>query len=68
MNTDDFNIKSFHQMLLIFNAVLNGWKVSYRDNTFTFKKNRKKIQKKYLEDEYLRHFLKDNMKTDTLFN
>lgn len=68
MNANDFNIKSFHKMLFIFNAVLNGWSVSYRNNTFIFRKNTKKIERKYLDEDYLRHFINDNTDPDSLLN
>ena len=54
------NVKIFHEMLFIYNAVLNGWSVSkIDDNKYKFKK--KKNSKIYNLDRFnLKEFIKNN--------
>jgi hypothetical protein len=54
------NVKIFHEMLFIYNAVLNGWSVSKIDeNKYKFKKN--KNSKIYNLDRFnLKEFINKN--------
>ena len=72
MNTThncDFNLDllSFHKMLFIYNAVLNGWTVKYKNgNKFEFNKNKADVKRELLLDNYLKHFVKENLDIDNI--
>jgi len=67
MNNLEFNldILSLHKMLFIYNAVLNGWIVKkLSDNNFEFKKNKNDVKKEIYLDDFLKHFVKENLNID----
>lgn len=54
------NVKIFHEMLFIYNAVLNGWTVSKIDNK-KYKFTKKKNSKIYNLNKFdLKDFIKNN--------
>lgn len=56
------NYKKFHQMLFIYNAVLNGWTVKKVNNTkFKFSKEKKNLKILNLNDLNINQFVKDNL-------
>ena len=67
----DFNLNllSLHKMLFIYNALLNGWIVrKISDDNFEFKKNKEDVKKEIYLDDYLKHFVKDNLNVDQIIN
>ena len=71
MENLDFNLDllNLHKMLFIYNAVINGWNVRQisKDN-FEFKKNKDDVKKEIYLDDFLKHFVKDNLNIDHLIN
>lgn len=56
------NYKKFHQMLFIYNAVLNGWTVKKVNNSkFKFTKEKKNLKILNLNDLNINQFVKDNL-------
>lgn len=64
----DLNMQSLHKMLLIYNAVLNGWtvKIGQQPATFEFTKRKNAVKKEILLDNYLEHFTQDNLNFDAI--
>ena len=60
-NKDDLSIQ---KMILIYNAVMDGWTVTKKqENNFIFKKNKEDIVKEVeLDKDYLKYFIKNNLK------
>lgn len=64
LNMDNFENKKidsikFQKMILVFNALEDGWKVKKRNDSFIFTKNHEG-KKEILSDTYLQKFLKIN--------
>ena len=60
------NYKKFHQMLFIYNAVLNGWTVKKINNfEFKFTKEKKNLKILNLNDLNINQFVKDNLSMNT---
>jgi hypothetical protein len=53
------NIK-FQKMLLLYNALEEGWTIKKRDDLFIFKKKHE-CKKEILLDNYLERFMKSNL-------
>ena len=50
----------FQKMLLLFNAIEDGWTIKKREESFVFTKNHEG-KKEILQDSYLTHFMKTNL-------
>jgi hypothetical protein len=50
---------TFQKMLLIFNALDDGWSIKKRDSSYVFSKNHEG-KKEVLEETYLLKFMKNN--------
>ena len=50
----------FQKMLLLFNAIEQGWSVKKRNGSYVFSKNHEG-KKEVLEDSYLLKFMKTNL-------
>jgi hypothetical protein len=60
------NYKKFHEMLFIYNAVINGWTVKKVNNyKFKFTKEKKKLKILNLKDLNINQFVKDNLSMNT---
>lgn len=62
-NVDAENIKvdgmQFQKMLLLYNALDDGWSIKKRNNSYVFQKNHEG-KKEILDDSYLSTFMKTN--------
>lgn len=59
------NIK-FQKMLLIFNALEEGWTIKKKENSFIFEKKHEG-KKEILLDTYLERFMKSNLDLSKIF-
>lgn len=71
VSRDELNRK-LHEMVFVYNAVMNGWRVRRRsDGTLKFSKRRRNERKESisvdLNDDELRDFINDNVKVEDLF-
>lgn len=65
----NIDMLSLHKMLFIYNAVINGWTVKLlSDNNFQFVKNKKKVKKEILLDNFLKYFSKSNLDINTIIS
>jgi len=55
--TIDLEYKNFKKMILIFNAIEDGWNVFKQDDKYYFTKNHEN-RKEYFTDDYVSDFLK----------
>jgi hypothetical protein len=56
------NYKKFHQMLFIYNAVLNGWTVKKVNNSkFKFTKEKENLKILNLNQLNINEFIKENL-------
>ena len=64
----DLDMQSLHKMLLVYNAILNGWtvKTGQQTGTFEFTKRKNAVKKELLLDNYLEHFAQENLNLDLL--
>tara|TARA_B100000035_G_C20654304_1_gene402397 strand:- start:204 stop:413 length:210 start_codon:yes stop_codon:yes gene_type:complete len=53
----DLEYKNFKKMMLIFNAIEDGWNVIKNEDKYYFTKNHEN-KKEYLTDDYVSEFLK----------
>ena len=64
LNLESDNLKidniKFQKMLLLFNAIEEGWSVKKINNAYIFKKNHEG-KKEVLEESYLLKFMKTNL-------
>ena len=73
ISRDEVNRK-FHEMVLVYNAVMNGWKVRLRsDGTLKFTKRRGRDEEKEtidvdLEDQTLKDFIHEHINIEDLFH
>lgn len=58
--------KKFQKMILMFNAIENGWTLKKRNDSYVFTKNHEG-KKAVFQDEYLLDFFKDNMCVTNIF-
>jgi len=59
-NTVKIDVVKFQKMLLIFNAIEQGWSVKKKRNTYTFTKKHEN-KKQVFEDSYLMKFMKSTL-------
>lgn len=52
-----YDLKKFQKMVLIYNALEDGWKVTKNNNNYVFSKKHHN-KKKYFSDDILGEFLK----------
>jgi hypothetical protein len=56
----DIDKIKFHKMVMLFNAIDEGWTIKKRNDSYYFIKNHEG-KKEILSDEYLSTFMKENM-------
>ena len=61
-NINELDLKTFYKMFIIYNAVIDGWKVKKvnTDNDkiqFEFKKKKKNISENYNEEQFTEYFI-----------
>lgn len=62
-NDDWESMVKLQQMILIYNAVIDGWTVRMlKDNRFEFQKDRKKVTSDVCVDGFLKNFLDSYLK------
>jgi hypothetical protein len=54
------DVITFQKMMLIYNAIENGWSVKKRDGAYVFAKSHEN-KKEILEESYLMQFMKTNL-------
>ena len=59
-NYDNINLITKTKMILIFNAVENGWKIKKKNNSYIFSKNHEG-KKEVLLDNYVKRFIETNL-------
>jgi hypothetical protein len=63
LNLDDENLKVdsilFQKMLMVHNALEDGWSIKKRGNSYVFQKNHEG-KKEILDESYLLTFMKEN--------
>lgn len=62
MDIRNLDLKTFYKMFIIYNAVIDGWKVKKVNNTdnkiqFEFKKKKKNISENYNEEQFTEYFI-----------
>jgi hypothetical protein len=61
---DNNNLKidnqKFQKMILLYNAIEEGWTIKKKNNSYVFTKNHEN-KKEIFEDEYLKKFMKSNL-------
>lgn len=63
MDIKEIDLKTFYKMFIIYNAVIDGWKVKKVDNEnhdkikFEFKKKKKNITENYNEEQFTEYFI-----------
>ena len=62
INKDNIDNITFHKMVLIYNALNDGWNIQKKNNKLIFTKNHEGKNKYYL-DNYLSTFMKDYLNT-----
>jgi len=55
----------FQKMLLLFNAIEDGWTIKKRDESFVFTKNHEG-KREILHESYLTQFMKTNLNTENI--
>ena len=70
-NLENGNLKIdnviFQKMLLMYNALEEGWSIKKRENSYVFSKNHEG-KKEILEDAYLLKFMKTNFDIKKVIN
>jgi hypothetical protein len=70
-NLENGNLKIdnvvFQKMLLMYNALEDGWSIKKRENSYVFSKNHEG-KKEILEDAYLLKFMKTNFDIKKVIN
>ena len=61
------NTIQFQKMLLLFNAIEEGWTVKRRNESYVFTKNHEN-KKEVLQDSYLLKFMKTNLDLNKIFS
>jgi hypothetical protein len=69
MQDEKFKIDTlrFQKMMLLYNALEDGWTIKKRNNSYVFTKNHEN-KKEVLEDAYLIKFMKTNMDVSKILN
>lgn len=57
----------FQKMLLLFNAIEDGWTIKKRNNSYVFSKNHEG-KKEVLDESYLQKFMKSNFDLNSIVN
>ena len=52
----EFDLKKFQKMLIIFNALEDGWTISKKEEQYVFKKKHEN-KEEYFSDEYIKEFM-----------
>lgn len=63
LNNFDKDIKKFQKMILIYNALEDGWNVEKKDNNYVFQKKHEN-NLKYFDDKCITGFLKKYLKSE----
>ena len=58
-NLNDIDEKVFKEMIFLYNALENGWKIKKNKNTYIFSKKHENKKEIFL-DSYLSSFIKEN--------
>jgi len=68
INNVDLNINSnkLHKMILVFNALENGWTIKKKNKKYIFSKNHEG-KKEIFSEDYLTSFIKDNSNINNIF-
>ena len=56
-----------HKMVLVYNALEDGWSIKKKNNLYVFSKNHEGKKEVYLDD-YLKRFFKRNFDLNDLLN
>lgn len=69
LNNDNYKIDvvKFQKMMMVFNAIEQGWSVKKRDDTYIFTKNHEN-KKEVFADSYLMKFMKTNLDLNKIFS
>jgi hypothetical protein len=69
LESENFKIDAikFQKMVLLFNALEDGWNIKKRDDSYIFTKNHEG-KKEILQDSYLLRFMKSNLDMNKLFS
>ena len=59
-NLNDIDEKVFKEMIFLYNALENGWKIKKNKNTYIFSKKHEN-KKEIFNDNYLMEFIKKNI-------
>ena len=57
----------FQKMLLLFNAIEDGWTIKKRNNSYVFYKNHEG-KKEVLDESYLQKFMQSNFDLNSIIN
>lgn len=57
----------FQKMLLLFNAIEDGWTIKKRNSSYVFSKNHEG-KKEILDESYLQQFMKTNFDLNSIIN
>jgi hypothetical protein len=57
----------FQKMLLLFNAIEDGWTIKKRNKSYVFSKNHEG-KKEVLDESYLQKFMKSNFDLNSIIN
>jgi hypothetical protein len=57
----------FQKMLLLFNAIEDGWTIKKRNNSYVFSKNHEG-KKEVLDESYLQKFMQSNFDLNSIIN
>lgn len=57
----------FQKMLLLFNAIEDGWTIKKRNSSYVFSKNHEG-KKEVLEETYLQRFMKSNFDLNSILD
>ena len=58
---------TFQKMILLFNAIEEGWTIKKKDDSYVFTKNHEN-KKEILLDSYLLKFMKSNLDINKIFS
>jgi hypothetical protein len=69
LDNENFKIDSikFQKMLLLYNAIEEGWSIKKQNDSYVFKKNHEG-KKEILDEKYLLTFMKSNFDMSKIIN
>jgi len=69
LDNENFKIDSikFQKMLLLYNAIEEGWSIKKQSDSYVFKKNHEG-KKEILDEKYLLTFMKSNFDMSKIIN